>query len=108
MGRVATHVLVGVAGTPETAEERLIVNRRLNGEAHALLVAPLPFGAYLLDNPRGLVPDDDRPLADPLRDALVRLPLDRRLVGGHADAVRDHPGEYFILLQGWEVELVEA
>ena len=104
MGCVSADVWIGIAGGIQRA---LIVEGGLDGEFLSLFELSGPFGANLQNFAAELMADDDRVLRHIVGNPLVVRALDGGLVGGHADAVRDHPCQDFILFHGRKVELLQ-
>ena len=105
MRRVAANVLVGVAGGIQSA---LVVERGLNGEALTGLELVLPLGSNLNQLAAYLVADNNWICVDVARNALVLTPLDGRLVGRHAKAVRDDMGENLAIFEDRQLKLFQS
>ena len=103
VGGVAAHVLEGVAGGGDGA-----VHGRLDGEFLAGLELVLPTAAHLLDDAAELMAHDDRVLVDIGGHPLVVGALHGRLIGGHADGIADDFDQNFVVLDGRQLEALQA
>ena len=102
---VAAAVLIGIAGSHLGA---FVEMGGLNGEALTGLVLVLPVLADLLNDAAELVTDNGRMLGNIVGNALVLRAFDRRLIGAHADRVRNDLDLYVVRADLRQLDLFQT
>ena len=101
IGGVPADIGEGIAGG---GQGPLVIQGGLDGELAAGLELAGPFFTHRQDLAAEFVADDHRVFGHVIRHPLVIRALDGRLVGGHAQAVRNHPGQDLVRAGGRQLE----